>query len=611
MTLGEDELRDCLVSLCGVLLALVIAQRAAAMWSTQQSHRRRMDGCFAPAPVHAGGSSDKVANMASTFAVVTYNMLARSLGSNSIPWVMDVPPAAVALADAALTAKHSRRLIRAAGAAALPPPPTRQCTWAELARGPLASHYIDHFHKNYDSGDYQEMRRFFGARKVVKISDVPKPLRTRLEVVAEDCVQYKGAHGQNVRCRTLRGLLRNALNQDAEADGRDVGDEVFRAIMELDARVYDWEVRGPRVFRALMAEPFHLLTLEERRYPSLSRSGDILVLQEYDVHEVQAEYDIDDGRATFAEAMKRRGFAGAFFCGTRSEAGIGVFWRESVFACEAGGSDDGAARRHIACGQELRHDADGTALSNHDLGEVWRPIRRRNASAVVATQTSSGQEAATPDRELMKDADRRNCAFARLRHRDTGAHVCMIALHLMTTSRDCEDVTYFPGEVRAGELAAIRQLVAAHAERGDAVILAGDFNTQPHEMSVFTGSCASPPLDTGFDAALKAFHWHDREGNAIRLAECLERTHRWCANELEQKYCTSANGVRQEWIDYVFAGPPATVQVVASAGALPKIPKVALPNELHGSDHVPIGAEFAFVQKQADGEDRLRKDVDA
>ena len=62
----------------------------------------------------------------------------------------------------------------------------------------------------------------------------------------------------------------------------------------------------------------------------------------------------------------------------------------------------------------------------------------------------------------------------RLRHKASGRIVCVVAMHLMTTSRDGPGVTRFPGEVRAGELATIKSIVAERAARDDAVVLCGD-----------------------------------------------------------------------------------------------------------------------------------------
>ena len=47
----------------------------------------------------------------------------------------------------------------------------------------------------------------------------------------------------------------------------------------------------------------------------------------------------------------------------------------------------------------------------------------------------------------------------------------------MTQSRDGTKTNRYPGEVRAGELAAVREAVATWAGGGDALVLTGDFNT--------------------------------------------------------------------------------------------------------------------------------------
>ena len=134
-----------------------------------------------------------------------------------------------------------------------------------------------------------------------------------------------------------------------------------------------------------------------------------------------------------------------------------------------------------------------TSLSNHDLLEKWHPL--------VVPPTDGGGVTATD----LPAADRRQAAVARLRHKASGRIVCVVAVHLMTTSRDGPGVTRFPGEVRAGELATIKNIVAERAARDDAVVLCGDFNTPPSDKHVWSG-------DVGFKHATGwggdgAFFW--------------------------------------------------------------------------------------------------------
>ena len=60
-------------------------------------------------------------------------------------------------------------------------------------------------------------------------------------------------------------------------------------------------------------------------------------------------------------------------------------------------------------------------------------------------------------------------------------------VHLMTTSRDGPGVTRYPGEVRAGELAKVREILAEAAAPEDAILMCGDFNTPPADAHVWRG----------------------------------------------------------------------------------------------------------------------------
>ena len=111
------------------------------------------------------------------------------------------------------------------------------------------------------------------------------------------------------------------------------------------------------------------------------------------------------------------GYDGAFFTdpliGRTPPAGLGVFWRSDVFELVEEQED-----RVIACNTTT------VSLSNHDLLEKWHPL--------VVPPTDGGGVTATD----LPAADRRQAAVARLRHKASGRIVCVVAVHLMTTSRD-------------------------------------------------------------------------------------------------------------------------------------------------------------------------------
>ena len=75
-----------------------------------------------------------------SFRVLTYNILARSLGSNTIPWVLNVSPQT--------RARIEDKTGEAFG------------TWRRTA---VDEEYKRHWHKNFHSGDYAAMRALWGA----------------------------------------------------------------------------------------------------------------------------------------------------------------------------------------------------------------------------------------------------------------------------------------------------------------------------------------------------------------------------------------------------------------------------------------------------------------
>mmetsp|Transcript_25085 Transcript_25085/g.75304 ORF Transcript_25085/g.75304 Transcript_25085/m.75304 type:complete len:455 (-) Transcript_25085:6-1370(-) len=446
-----------------------------------------------------------------SFTVLTYNILARSLGSNTIPWVMSV--------SAATRARVERQ--------------TGQ-PWGEWRKAYIDDEYKRHWHKNFKSGDYTAMRRLWG-RPVRSAADVPDALKG-LAFDSEDRVSYERG-GAPAIATTLRGVLRGALG---EAEGARLFDEVAAA----DAEVYDWEARGPRLFA------------------KAAKSGaDVVALEEYDAHAAEAVYD--GTRGTFAAAMDAAGYDGVFFRdpleGRTPPAGLGVFWRREAF--EACG---GAFPTDVGCGEG------GGGVSNHDLLERWHPL--------VVPGVEDAQD--------LPAKDRRNAAVARLRHRASGRALALVAVHLMTTARDGPGITRFPGEVRSGELARLKALVEEAVEPGDAVVLCGDFNTPPDEAGVWTGDLGPGcGFDTGFDVEARAFRWGGRV-----LKDAFEDAHEWAG--ASEAVCTSKNGDRTLWIDYLFHD----ATLVPGERSDVSAPAAAIPDVTHPSDHLPLACSFKFAE---------------
>ena len=150
-----------------------------------------------------------------SFRVLTYNILARSLGSNTIPWVLNVSP------------QTRARIEDKTGQA-----------FNNWRRTAVDEEYKRHWHKNFHSGDYAAMRALWGCRVLRSDSDIPEKL-SGLKFESEDKVLYvKG--GLPTVATTLRGVLRRSLG---EAEGL----RLFAEVSEKDSTIYDWAARGPRV----------------------------------------------------------------------------------------------------------------------------------------------------------------------------------------------------------------------------------------------------------------------------------------------------------------------------------------------------------------------------
>ena len=116
---------------------------------------------------------------------------------------------------------------------------------------------------------------------------------------------------------------------------------------------------------------------------------------------------------------------------SRDGPGVQGRWRSGVFELV-----EAQEERVIACNTTTN------SLSNHDLLEKWHPL--------VVPPTDGGGVTATD----LPAADRRQAAVARLRHKASGRIVCVVAVHLMTTSRDglCgnQDLHATPARWRGG-----------------------------------------------------------------------------------------------------------------------------------------------------------------
>ena len=486
--------------------------------------------------------------------------------------------------------------------------------WDDLVGSSLRPEYLRHFHKNFESGDYASMRGLWSSGKLAGPEDLP-PTLNGLTYGGEDSVTYRrrsgdgdggGSEATLETASTLRGVLRARLRPDLALD-------VFDEVSSLEEGVYSWRVRGPRVLATAL--------LSDDGGGSASPPPDLIALQEYDVHDVPADYrrlGPSSREETFSEAMNLAGYEGAFFKdplrGRTPPSGIALYWRRGIFAPapppanspSSEGADDATPSAEGLGGGLFKDDprggypaasvlecdesALGGALFNADLRETWH-------------HPSSSLPSDPP--RLMPAADRRNAGLARLRHLPTGRTVLACVAHLMTTSRDCAGTNLYPGEVRAGELGAIGDLVASRAEDGDDVLLLGDLNSDAggDARTVFGGRIGSsvgdggldgngaPPfreVDTGFDAEAGAFRWGPH-----LLSDTFAEVHRWGEDVGEGKHCTTRNAERIEWVDYLFHGQG--LRPVCKS--VNRTPMELIPDERNPSDHLPVWATFKFLDE--------------
>lgn len=492
------------------------------------------------------------ANANNCFNVVTYNILAKSLGTNTIPWVMTVSPS------------MQQRIQEATSL------PFKE--WVDTS---LKPEYMAHFHKNFAAGNYATMRSFWGTSKCQSPQDIPKDLYG-LTWTDENVASYNSdshSHGGDadvpnmIQATTLQGMAQKTL---PDAVARDF----FKQVSASEEQIYAWPVRGPRIFATITTNA---------NQPS---SPDIIALQEYDCHNVVADYRTPGCSETFAEAMTQIGYDGAFFKDPLQArdppSGLGVFWKRNVFGIVTGGmgaSMTGFGVKTLECNNT--DDYQG-AVYNSDMQEHWHSTKESGA-----------------DPTLMKAADRRNAALCRLHHKPSGRSLAICAAHLMTTSRDSAKTNRFPGEVRAGELAAMKALVESHTESDDAVVVLGDFNTDAKvAKTLFSGQIAQAPPSSGTsdDSRMLQIETGFQDGKLLWGPHVLEDTfrdvHQWGPGVGVDKHCTSRNAVRVEWIDYIFYNSKKLRPTILSAC---KTPPGGIPNLKQPSDHLPLFATFEFV----------------
>jgi endonuclease/exonuclease/phosphatase family metal-dependent hydrolase len=470
--------------------------------------------------------------------------------------------------------------------------------WVDTA---LKPEYMTHFHKNFAAGNYATMRQFWGTPYCHGPHDIPMDL-PGLEWVEDNVVSYMAStaaaastttnEGGSIQATTLRGMAQKTLPPD-------LANDFFQEVSSSEEQIYAWPVRGPRIFATVTQ--FQIANTvtkggDEFNQPrdgsnnELSTiSPDIVALQEYDCHEVVADYRSPGCSETFADAMAQVGYDGVFFKdplrGRDPPSGLGVFWKREIFETATGSgtttpSASTSSKSDVMTTLECNTEALEGAVFNADLQEHWHSINDTPNQVVT----------------LMKAADRRNAAVCRLRHISTGRAVTIFAAHLMTTSRDSAKTNRFPGEVRAGELATLKALVEERTDQDDAVLVVGDFNIDAKMAPLlFSGSIKSSNSDTNTEKTLQLDTGFDNEKflwGPHALEDAFRNVHQWGDTVGEGRFCTSRNAERIEWIDYLFFD---SRKVRPNYVSLSKTPPCAIPDQEHPSDHLPLFATFEFV----------------
>lgn len=445
-----------------------------------------------------------------------------------------------------------------------------QVSYASWMTDICTKEYLQHFHKNYSSGNKIVMRKLW-SQNILSDTNIPKEL-TGITYLSENFIKYSQDQ-KEYYARTLPGILRESIPIYAQ--------DLYQHIMDLDV-YFDWEVRGPCLYRTILNADPHLISLCE-----------------YDIHDAVAAYRDPSIRETFADAMVASGYSGFLLKSpdARSESGLGIFWKSQEFELIYDASPETPQFPTVAT-VNIDTDLNGI-VSNFDLHEHWHKL----SLSTEGVLSSSYQE--------MSQKDRRHVGFLRLRNKSSRKVLLVVFTHLMTTSRDCQETNEYPGEVRSQEMDTIGSAIYSYlnnicAVPIDGIIYSGDFNLDVREFrKLYQGvqSTLDPSrirsFQTGFipneNQEVVGFkpclQYHpDRRWS---LHEAFESTHCWGDNGRigYDQYCTRYNHERCEWIDMIWYSSHSLKLKSLSSMRTPLTP---IPNEIHGSDHLPLCAEFEW-----------------
>jgi hypothetical protein len=509
-----------------------------------------------------------------TMKFLHFNIFAKSLGSNAIPWVMTVSLEWKLRIEAMTQVPYQLWV-------------SENCT----------KEYLTHFHKNHASGHKVLMRRLW-SQQITSAMDIPKEL-SGVSYVSENCVKYQ-VDQEEYQATTLPGLCTRSLPIIAQ--------ELYAHIMDLD-QYFDWEIRGPCLYRTILAT-----------HP------DVLSLCEYDIHDAIACYRGPLLRETFSEAMIASGYSGLLLNSPDPAAGsgLGMYWKcEEFELVEDRPSEDTSLQlpqtRPSTATIPIDTDLHGI-VSNYDLHEHWHKLK----SLPLLATDSSGENIFSQYEEMSRK-DRHHVGLLRLRHKPTKKVLLVVATHLMTASRDCEGTNEYPGEVRLGEMETIGKKISSYLQKiteppspssgegvVDAIIYSGDFNLDIRQLDQLhrgipstldstrlryfqtgftkeSNDRESPPTSGRSGGPYLKYHPDDK----WNLCEAFESIHQWGVEGRVGygQYCTSYNANRCEWIDMIWYSNQSLRLKNLSSMETPLTP---IPNGVHASDHLPLCAEFEW-----------------
>eukprot|EP00614_Pseudopedinella_elastica_P030862 CAMPEP_0172623460 /NCGR_PEP_ID=MMETSP1068-20121228/128940_1 /TAXON_ID=35684 /ORGANISM="Pseudopedinella elastica, Strain CCMP716" /LENGTH=610 /DNA_ID=CAMNT_0013432031 /DNA_START=30 /DNA_END=1862 /DNA_ORIENTATION=+ len=600
----------------------------------------------------SGKSCDRV-------TVGTYNLLEQGLAFGAIPWVMVVPSA---LTNEASNFEEVRKFLtkeyvvnwhknQAVGdyrrfrklfGEHIPTDPVQ----AEQLLDGLRAEFI----LNPDSGLAEEDSVLVNGKKCTTLRGIlRKTLRAR--------------ENPSKRPKLAASEPQPSGSQEAEFQSRALAERIFTHIHLSNTEVFAWSKRANRLFQVCTNgagagaeaddETDELLRFYGRTKPNTPTPGvlslprgegpDILVVQEYDFHAAneacpRISYFNGDGEGSqgaahtlsFGEAMQAAGYHALLFEGPKGDgSGIGVFAKASKLrvartagsqvSSDLGVDDSQPVNRVVSCGGWKP----GAALGAFDFHETHHPIPRTpHSSGSGAGSVGHG----TYECEPVPLSDRKHCAVAAFEFLsddvsdDEAEHgaggrrrVVVLGCHLMTTSRDNPSKVYFPGSIRAQEIAAMRRIAAEFGVGpSDAVVVAGDFNTNVREgdgsvserfvlegVIPFGGresdASGAPSVEfpTGYQAerdVASALVW-ERAGAPLVLRDAYEGLNRRQVDDQDVVLGTSHNAARVETIDFIWYDQDWLSPVSRSPLAAPWPDPT--PDRANPSDHIPVLVEFA------------------